>query len=232
LLRKKRGRCGVDTGTNRPDVPEAELAFDAAWRALRERRVLGHEGLLISATFSPDNRRIITVSDDGAARLWDADTGKPIGESLRGHEHGVTSAAFSPDGKRIVTASLEDVRQWDAETGTPIGEPLRRPGGLTSAAFSPDGKRIVIASLEDVRQWDRRLRQGAAPRWRCSSRHISSTELGLAGAATREQKQRVFSVCGRHSSAGASSEDHNGPNDTARFRRGGLCPAACHICDL
>lgn len=30
------------------------------------------------------------------ARLWDAETGKQIGEALRGHGGMVTSAAFSP----------------------------------------------------------------------------------------------------------------------------------------
>ena len=80
---------------------------------------------VMSAAFSPDGTRIVTASLDRTARVWDAATGKPIGEPLKGHEVLCERAAFSPDGKRIVTASSDKTaRIWDAETGQPIGEPL------------------------------------------------------------------------------------------------------------
>ena len=94
-------------GVTRPYVPEAELQLDGAWRALRERLVLKGRttAAVSSAAFSPDGKRIVTASDDNTARLWDAESGKQIGEPLTGHTDAVGSAAFSPDGKRIVTAS-------------------------------------------------------------------------------------------------------------------------------
>ena len=67
-----------------------------------------------SAAFSPDGKRVVTASTDKTARLWDAATGKPIGEPLKGHEDSVQSAAFSPDGRRIVTASADkSARLWE-----------------------------------------------------------------------------------------------------------------------
>jgi WD40 repeat protein len=68
----------------------------------------------VSAAFSPDGRRIVTTSVDRTARLWDAETGKPIDEPLTGHASAVNSAAFSPDGRRIVTASSDKTaRLWE-----------------------------------------------------------------------------------------------------------------------
>ena len=78
-----------------------------------------------SAQFSPDGQRVVTASDDKTARLWDAASGKPIGEPMK-HEDVVNSAQFSPDGQRVVTASEDKTaRLWDAASGKPIGEPMK-----------------------------------------------------------------------------------------------------------
>ena len=62
-----------------------------------------HERSVYSAQFSPDGQRVVTASDE-TARLWDAASGKPIGEPMK-HKYTVNSAQFSPDGQRVVTAS-------------------------------------------------------------------------------------------------------------------------------
>ena len=41
---------------------------------------------MTSAAFSPDGKRIVTASSDKTARVWDAESGKPIGEPLKGHD--------------------------------------------------------------------------------------------------------------------------------------------------
>jgi WD40 repeat protein len=50
---------------------------------------------------------------DGAARFWDAATGRPIGPPLV-HKGPVVDVAFRPDGKMLLTGSADSTaRLWD-----------------------------------------------------------------------------------------------------------------------
>ena len=78
--------------------------------------VEGHTLPVQCVAFSPDGGRVVSGSWDGTVRLWDAETGKPVGEPFRGHKASVQSVAFSPDGRRIVSGSDDNtIRIWDAE---------------------------------------------------------------------------------------------------------------------
>jgi len=129
----------------------AGAVSQANWRFV----LVGHDGLVTSAAFSSDGKRIVTASGDKTARLWDAATAKEIAV-LRGHDEYVSSAAFSADGSRIVTASGDKTaRLWDAATAKEIAVLRGHDTNMSSAAFSPDGKRIVTASWDrTARIWD------------------------------------------------------------------------------
>jgi dipeptidyl aminopeptidase/acylaminoacyl peptidase len=92
---------------------------------------------------------------DKTARLWDATTGKTLGEPMK-HGGGVYSAHFSPDGQRVVTTCEDGMaRLWDAKTGKPLGEPMKHLDRVVSAQFSPDGQRVLTASWDKTaRLWD------------------------------------------------------------------------------
>ena len=100
------------------------------------------------ARFSLDGKRIVTActspQEPWYARVWDAETGKPLGPSMKNDRtplDGINSAEFSPDGKRVVTATLlGTLRAWDAVTGKPLTEPMKHDGVHHSAQFSPDGQ--------------------------------------------------------------------------------------------
>jgi WD40 repeat protein/serine/threonine protein kinase len=113
--------------------------------------------------FTPDGRGILTSSEDGTVRSWDATTLTATGVFGREeHGHPVWSVDVSPDGKFAVTASEDPrVRLFDLSSGQLVREFLHDEGcGLQCAHFSPDGRLVVSTSQRDrsVRVWD--LRSG------------------------------------------------------------------------
>jgi WD domain, G-beta repeat len=75
-----------------------------------------HGEIVTSAQFSPDGRRIVTTSFGNTARLWDALSGKSIGDPTRQGDTDIF-AQFSSDGQRVVTASEDQTaRLWDFPT--------------------------------------------------------------------------------------------------------------------
>ena len=81
-------------------------------------------------------------------RLWDAVSGRSVGQPLIGHADTVWVVVYSPDGERLASDSRDQtVRLCDAVTGQPVGEPLAgHIGVVCDAAFSPDSQRLASAS--------------------------------------------------------------------------------------
>ena len=101
---------------NNPDVPYVVEAESMLHNALMhdDGVLTGHKNDVTSVAFSPNGKRIASGSDDKTVRIWDAATGKQIGEPLIGHTELVYSVAFSPDGKHIMSVSRNrTVLIWD-----------------------------------------------------------------------------------------------------------------------
>ncbi|MGI8619321.1 MAG: caspase family protein, partial [Gemmatimonadaceae bacterium] len=124
----------------------------------------GHTAPVFDASFSRDTQFVVTASDDGTARIWEAPTGREVRrlEVPRVGRDGavwIRAAAFSPDGGTVVTGSYDgSVRLWSPATGREIRRlPPGHSGPIRSAAFSPDGRLIVTASEDSTaRLWDAR----------------------------------------------------------------------------
>ena len=80
----------------------------------------GHRASVNALSFSPDDKKIASCSDDGTVKIWDAITGDVL-QTLRhgaigelGIQPTYTTVAFSPDGKSIATGSTDNqIKIWD-----------------------------------------------------------------------------------------------------------------------
>jgi WD40 repeat protein len=146
------------------------------------------------ATFSEDGQRIATFCYDNSARVWDANTGKPVSPPLL-HEDRVNQASFSRDNTRLLTASQDGTaRVWDAVTGELLSS-FEHQLGVLAASFSPDNARVVTASADHTaRVWDVTERQPRA----------QPLNTGLAVAASISPNgQRVVTIGGNATGANA-----------------------------
>ncbi len=120
-------------------------------------RVLeGHEGPVLTVTFSPDSKRLATGSGlakkPNAIRVWDVATGK-LTYKLAGHEDAVHHLVFHPKSEHLASGGSDGkIRVWDLAEQKELyaddhGEPVR---WLT---ISAEGERFGSVSAHTARWW-------------------------------------------------------------------------------
>lgn len=79
---------------------------------------LAMNGVVGSAVFSPDGRKLLLASGSEDIQLLDAASGELLLTLAGGHQDWVRTAAFSPDGSYIVSAAYDGtVRVWSLQGG-------------------------------------------------------------------------------------------------------------------
>ena len=117
-------------------------------------KLVGHDNLIRSVSFSADGRRIVTGSNDNTARVWHSRTGELL-TTLRGHEAGVTKAYFTADGKNVTTVSLDkSVRVWNVDMERAFATLPFAPQNAQVAVFNNDGNRLLTATGPNGTVWD------------------------------------------------------------------------------
>jgi len=154
---------------------------------LRHKRPVNH------VEFSPDGLLLVTASEDGTARVWNAATGEPATPPLE-HAGAVRRAEFSSHGRYIATACVSrdvsggDAQIWDASSGRSLSLPLRHDGLIRELAFNPDDSRVATGCSDGTaRIWESATGQALTPPLRhpTSVTHVEFSPDGrlLAGAS-------------------------------------------------
>lgn len=110
-------------------------------------KLSGHTDVVLIASLSRDGTRILTGSQDGTARLWDASTGQQLAV-LDGHEGYVLAVAMARDNSTIVTGDAAGtVHVWNG-SGVLIARTKHHAQRIDAVAFSADGRKFATGSLD------------------------------------------------------------------------------------
>src|SRR5262249_43072037 len=105
--------------------------------------LLRHAAPVTAATLCGDGNRLVSVSADNTAWLWQVSAQPPPPIAMH-HAAQINTVACSGDGAIVVTASDDNTaRTWSARTGEQLHAPLIHDQRVTSAAINRDGTRIA-----------------------------------------------------------------------------------------
>jgi WD40 repeat protein len=167
--------------------------------ALKEPIAWG-EPWIPMASLSPDGAHVLTIGQDGKAKVWDASSGAKV-LTLEAHPGRISCGSWSADGSRIVTGTEMQAppmkeawaKVWNAKTGTELQILKGHTVRVGEASFSPDGSRIVTTGpLEKANGGD------GALLWDATTGKVIVTRTGGRFAAFSPDSSRVVFTGTRH----------------------------------
>ncbi|KAI1316959.1 Transcription initiation factor TFIID subunit 5 [Mortierella claussenii] len=119
------------------------------------RKLIGHAGPVFGASFSPDNKYLITCSEDKTARLWSTNTLTNL-VCYKGHNYPVWDVDFGPQGFYFATASHDrTARLWSCDHIYPLRIFAGHLSDVDAVKFHPNSKYVVTGSSDKTaRLWD------------------------------------------------------------------------------
>ena len=141
-LRLGLGRWPDSIGDN-PDTPLFQMHTELVWMYFTALlfslfAVPLIIAVLESEAFTPDESRVITVFEDGSARVWDQSKA-PAGSVLEGHTGLIYAVAISPDGAQAITCSVDkSLRICDLTRGSQTRAIENLTAGVWSVCYSRD----------------------------------------------------------------------------------------------
>ncbi|KAI0633183.1 WD40-repeat-containing domain protein [Trametes polyzona] len=145
---------GTETSCRIWEVAQLDRHTGVASGPVTPKFMFEHQGMVTSASFAPDGRRVVTGCDDGTCHMWSTESGALLMEA-RQNETPVWSVAFSPDGRRFASGSSDaTVTVYDAWKGNSLFSLIRHNHMINAVAYSPDGRFLASAASDNtLRLW-------------------------------------------------------------------------------
>jgi WD40 repeat protein len=155
-------------------------------------------GMIDTAIFSSDSRRIVTYTFCEELKIWDVQSGTCVTRIAIPNKRHTSRPVFSQDGQRIAVVSYEKngkIYIWCAHTGTQLSESeIGETYGIYPFQFSPDTrllagrKRATDSDPESILVW-----------------HVETEEqIGCFTGYPEKMEKLCFSLDGRYLAAGSS----------------------------
>ncbi|KAG2033399.1 WD40-repeat-containing domain protein [Suillus americanus] len=127
-----------------------------------------HKARITAVAVLPDERRMVTSSEDKTLRLWDLKQGAVL-KTMVGHRANVKALAVSRDGRLIASGDEDgELLAWHGDTGDSLVPNIdAHSGKIYSLDFSPDGSMLASGS------WDDKTKLWNTTTWQLSGTPIS-----------------------------------------------------------
>jgi WD40 repeat protein len=152
--------------------PEETLLYATERRAVlvdldsgsEVRDFRGHSSTVFEVTRNSVNGQIMTVSEDGEAKVWMLEEErKPVVLSVENNSttgnssNRVSRGAFSADGLLIATVVGDrEIVVWDSATGDPVNTLNGHSDPINGLEFNPNNTSLISGSINSTKLWHAR----------------------------------------------------------------------------
>jgi WD40 repeat protein len=124
------------------------------------RTFQGHSGSVRAVAIMPDDRIVVSASNDNTLKVWDLEDGREI-KTLNGHTDLVSTVALIPGSRNVISGSNDGtLKVWDPENGLENYTLTDHGNPILAVAVTSDGREAISGSEDGtLNLWDLEKRE-------------------------------------------------------------------------